>query len=75
MLDGDVTQVARFEAAPTVSFASSNRIGNRNALNLQAAVKYQVNSQFELGARLSQDWYGSGGRDLAGAVSAVWHFK
>ena len=75
LLDGDVTQVARFEAAPTVSFASSNRIGNRNALNLQAAVKYQVNSQFELGARLSQDWYGSGGRDLAGAVSAVWHFK
>ena len=74
LLDTNVSQKALFAAAPSVSFDSENRISNRNAFNLQAGSQYQVNSQFELGARISNDWYSNGGHDLSGNVSVNWRF-
>ncbi len=74
LLNNNVMQQASFVGYQNAGFGSTNELGGRNALGLQAGLTYNIDKDVAIGAQLASDLLRPGYDSLAGNLNATWRF-
>ncbi|PKH26659.1 autotransporter domain-containing protein [Enterobacterales bacterium CwR94] len=74
LLDGNVVQQASFANYRSAGFSTRNQVTGRDALGVKAGMRYNINTDVEVGIGLESELFRPGYNAIAGNLSATWRF-